>query len=189
MSGTFMAAPHKTAIARRDPSTVARKVTTMLPAIHPFRSVLDFGCGYGADVHYYREQGYKADGYDIHEPFGWSLRPTGRYDLVAVVFVLNVLPTVAERLAVIQEAGRYLEPHGAMLVVARSVREIEKNAASRGWLVHNDGYWSNPGKGQFQHGMTPAEITALAARGGLVPHPRTDALRLTPNAHALLRMG
>lgn len=187
MSGTGEAVPYKTAIARKGASTVAKQVTSALPSILPFRSVLDYGCGHGADVHHYRTHGYEADGYDIHEPFGWHQRPTRLYDLITVVFVLNVLPSSNDRLLVIEQANRYLKPDGAMLVVARSVKEIEKNAAGGKWPTHNDGYWSDRARGQFQHGMTPEEIQGLAASVGLAPHPRTGALRLSPNAHVLLR--
>lgn len=187
MSDNWKVAPHMTAIARKDASTVAKQVVTTLSAILPFQSILDYGCGYGVDVHYYRAKGYKADGYDVHKPFGWSQVPTDVYDIITVVFVLNVLATAEDRLAVLQQASKHLEPYGAMLVVARSFKEIEKNAISRRWSVHEDGYWSNRSKGQFQHGMVPEEIQALAARAGLTPHPKTSVLRLSPNAHKLLR--
>lgn len=50
--------------------------------------VLDYGCGYGADVDYLTAQGYDAVGYDPHyapEP------PIGEFDTIFCGYVLNVL--------------------------------------------------------------------------------------------------
>jgi len=60
------------------------------------RSILDFGCAYGADVAFYRENGYDAEGYDIEPRFGRAEITGALYDLVTVVYVVNVLPTLEE---------------------------------------------------------------------------------------------
>ncbi|MGZ6616518.1 MAG: methyltransferase domain-containing protein [Solirubrobacteraceae bacterium] len=58
------------------------------------RGVLDYGCGRGADLSYFRSLGIDAVGYDPHEPFGFAEPPAGLFMVVTLIFVLNVLPTV-----------------------------------------------------------------------------------------------
>src|ERR1043166_1681750 len=79
--------PARTAMRRKNPSPIARALReTGFLAAHRVRTVLDYGCGVGRDVEYYRELGLQAEGYDPHEPFGWSSLPTGCYDLVTNLF-------------------------------------------------------------------------------------------------------
>lgn len=181
--------PFNTAMKRSSPSTVAKEVVETLSTLHEFRSILDFGCGHGVDARFYQDHGYDATGYDIHPPFGWSAVPNRKFELVTVVFVLNVLGTPTDRIAALGKARQFLNHRAAMLVVARSVHEIESKAAKGKWSPFGDGYWSNQARGQFQHGMTPEEITELAGRVGLSLHPVSNRLRLSPNAHVLLREG
>lgn len=51
-------------------------------------SILDYGCGKGADVRHLLAQGYQAVGWDPNFP---STKPAGKYDTVLCTFVLNVL--------------------------------------------------------------------------------------------------
>ena len=162
--------PHKTAMARHRPSPFARNLAESLSR-QGVRSVLDYGCGRGADVEFYRRAGFLADGYDPHPPFGWHVRPEGVYDLVAVVFVLNVLPDPWRRLQVLRDAERHLADGGRMLVVCRSANAIEKNARRGRWPPHNDGYWSDRSKGTFQHGISTEELLVLGSRAGLTLFP------------------
>lgn len=181
--------PFQTAIPRKDPSTVAKAVMRILPSIHPFRTILDFGCGHGVDVRYYQEQGFDTVGYDIHPPFGFANLPDRQFDLVTVVYVLNVLGTPADRLAALRLARQYIDPQGALLVAARPLAEIESNARARQWPAFGDGYWSNRSRGMFQHGMTAEELTALGRQVGLRPHEAGDRLRLPGCAYALFKEG
>lgn len=169
-NGPISCQPHKTAMVRRQPSPFARSAARSL-SLQGTRSVLDYGCGRGADVDFYRQAGFLADGYDPHPPFGWHSRPEGVYDLVTVVFVLNVLPDPWQRLQVIRDAARHLADGGRMLVICRSPEAIEGNAGRGQWPPHNDGYWSSTSKGTFQRGISIEELLVLACRVDLTPLP------------------
>jgi len=181
---------HKTAMTRRSPSPFARSVPEVVAPKLSVGSVLDYGCGRGTDVAHYRKAGLRADGYDPYLPFGWARQPTPRagYDLVTLVFVLNVLPDPWERVRVLKQAATYLRPGGHMLVVTRSARDIQTRAAQAGWVRHNDGYWSSQRKHTFQRGISEAETERLARRPGLSPAPAAeqDLLRPVPAACQLL---
>lgn len=169
--------PHNTAIPRQRPSTVARLVQEVLAKELDVRSVLDYGCGYGADVEFYRSFGLEAEGFDPHPGFGWPPTATKDFDLVVLAFVLNVLPDSVSRLEVLRAARAYVRPGKYLLVATRSEREIASAAARRQWPRHGDGYWSNRARGMFQHGMTTSEVRALALEADLasfdeVPTPR-----------------
>lgn len=155
-----------------------------------FGSILDYGCGRGTDVTHYRQRGLHADGYDPYPPFGWADKPTAadRYDLVTLVFVLNVLPDPWERVRVFKQAATYLRPGGHMLVVTRSPREIQTRAADAGWVRHNDGYWSSERQRTFQRGISEAEIERLARRADLSAAAAAEQhlLRFVPAACQLL---
>lgn len=171
--------PAKTAIHRKGPSPIARRLLALCGEERGISSVLDYGCGYGEDVKYYRESGLHAEGYDPHPPFGWSAAPKGVFDLVTVVFVLNVLPDPWARLKVLQDAAEYLSPRGIMVVVTRSESEVRLAAKKGAWPPFNDGYWSHEGKGTFQRGLDRNEILTLARLASLVLSPEDH--RLTPS--------
>jgi hypothetical protein len=160
--------PHKTAMARSRPSPFARSIEQSYRR-NGVRSVLDYGCGRGADVEFYRRIGLVADGYDPHPSFGWHAQPRGTYDLITVIFVLNVLPDPWQRFKVLRNASGHLADDGSMLVVCRSPSSIERIARSRRWPRHNDGYWSSERKGTFQRGISSQELLLMAGRIGLVP--------------------
>ena len=106
-------ASHKTAINRQSSSQIARKLDEQgLLSGLGVRSILDFGCGYGADVQFYLSKGYEADGFDIEPRFGWTERKEGLHDLVTLVFVVNVLPTIEDRLSAVRDAARHVRPGG-----------------------------------------------------------------------------
>jgi diadenosine tetraphosphate (Ap4A) HIT family hydrolase len=50
--------------------------------------VLDYGCGYGADVRYLERKGFDVTGYDPHYA---PEQPTGEFDTIFCGYVLNVL--------------------------------------------------------------------------------------------------
>ena len=161
------AASHKTAIKRQSASQIARKLHEdgILTALG-VRSILDFGCGYGTDVHYYRDAGYEADGFDIEPRFGWARHEGHDYDLVTVVFLINVLPSFDDRLLGIQAAARFVRPGGHLLIAARSESAIAGEALKGSWVKFNDGWISAPAKGTFQKGIPTAEIERLIGAVG-----------------------
>jgi hypothetical protein len=180
--------PYATAIHRREASLPAR---TLVPALEKRRAVtriLDYGCGYGEDVAFYRRHGHRATGYDCHEPFGSASRPTGRFDLITLIYVLNVLPSRDQRLDGLRDAAQFLTASGVLLVVTRSARDVEHNAARREWPRHADGYWSDRTRGMFQHGLDLAEICELGEQVGLGLDALTAELpAIRAAARALLR--
>lgn len=178
--------PHRTAMSRVRPSPASRAVTEQLTGPLGVRSVLDHGCGRGADIAHYRSHGLTADGFDPHEAFGWP-RPAHRgYDLVTSMFVLNVLSDPWERIRALRDAASYARPGGHVVVVTRSPEEIAKSAAERGWRPHHDGYWSSVSRRTFQRGIGVDEITALARRAGLVPADGVSPITLPGVCHAVL---
>jgi hypothetical protein len=61
--------PYATAIRRPSGgSAPARKLLPLIAEAPAVRSILDYGCGYGSDVGFYRANGYHAIGYDCYPP-------------------------------------------------------------------------------------------------------------------------
>ncbi|QHC30713.1 methyltransferase domain-containing protein [Streptomyces sp. HF10] len=178
--------PHKTAMNRRSPSPASRAVTAQLTGPLDVKSVLDHGCGYGADVTHYRSQGLDTEGFDPHDGFGWPRPRRTGFDLVTSMFVLNVLPDPWQRIQALEDAASFARPGGHVVVVTRSPEEIIKAAADGGWTPHHDGFWSSRSKGTFQRGIAPGEIIALARRAGLVPTVEAPQLSLPGVCHAVL---
>ncbi len=177
--------PENTAISRARPSKPARTLAeSRLLVEWDVHSVLDYGCGRGADVGYFNDMGFAAVGYDPHPAFGFAAAPSDTFDLVLLLYVVNVLSSVGERIAVVRDAARFLKPGGKLLIVARSAGEIEREACANGWPPHSDGYLSNARRGMFQHGLTQSEIEALAKEAGLVSIG-TGPLRLGVSTYAV----
>ena len=170
------AASFKTAIARPGPSAPAKKLTPCIQrvlaesSLNPsVRAVLDYGCGRGADVNYFRSLGIDAGGYDPHAPFGFAESPTGMFMVVTLIFVLNVLLTVEARLEVMRGAAARLAPEGVLIVATRSTAAIRREAARNGWRAWGDGFVPDERRGTFQHGMDAEEIVGLGEMLGLRP--------------------
>ncbi|WP_405806449.1 methyltransferase domain-containing protein [Streptomyces sp. NBC_00210] len=178
--------PHKTAMSRQAPSPASRAVTENLTGQLGITSVLDHGCGRGADVAHYRSVGLDAEGFDPHDDFGWPRPGRSGFDLVSSMFVLNVLPDPWQRIQALKDAASFARPGGHVVVVTRSPQEITKAAAEGGWTAHHDGFWSSQSKGTFQRGIDPEEITALARRAGLIPAADAPVLPLAGVCHAVL---
>ncbi|MFD9424351.1 MULTISPECIES: methyltransferase domain-containing protein [unclassified Streptomyces] len=178
--------PHKTAMSRQAPSPASRAVTERLTGSLGIKTVLDHGCGRGADVAHYRSAGLTAEGFDPHDDFGWPRPEHSGFDLVTSMFVLNVLPDPWQRIQALKDAASFARPGGHLVVVTRSPEEITKAAADGGWSVHHDGFWSSQSKGTFQRGIAPGEITALARQAGLLPADKVPVLPLPGVCHVVL---
>jgi hypothetical protein len=174
--------PHKTAMSRARSSPFARTVVDVLVPRLGIASVLDHGCGRGSDIGHYRAAGLDADGWDPHPGFGQTTEPDRQYDLVANVFVLNVLSDPWQRIRALQHAARFARPGGHLFVVTRSPADIDPRAASANWPAHHDGYWSSEAKGTFQKGIPTEEIVALGRRVGLRPAAEQALLAGSPAA-------
>lgn len=158
---------HLTAMHRTGPSSIARALIEggFLQAGSTQR-VLDFGCGHGADVAYYRAQRLAADGYDPHTPYGWHDPPTGQYDIVTLVFVLNVVPKLEQRVDILRDVYHLLGSGGKVAVATRSSEAIAREVAKKNWQPFGDGYLSDPRKRTFQRGMDRSEIEAYLQEAG-----------------------
>lgn len=124
-------------------------------------AVFDMGCGRGDDLDYLKENGFRASaGYDPHHnadkpPWEYG---SGVFYLVTCIYVLNVLPTHEERVAVIQECRRLVHEHGAAVFAVRSKKEVGR-AKRDTWVEHNDGYITPAGT--FQKGFTVGELAGI----------------------------
>ena len=180
---------HKTAIERTRPSRPARHLTASLLDLQKRKSdatvgdVLDFGCGHGTDVAFYRSLGLDAAGYDPFPGFNapW---PDGKiFSAVSMNYVLNVLPAHEMRLAAIKKACAALAPGGSLFVVTRSPQSVARDAADNRWTRFADGYVSSLTRRTFQKGIGFEEIAALAAEAGL--RPITVPAVVRPNSMVL----
>jgi SAM-dependent methyltransferase len=163
--------PANTAIVRVASSLPLRAALELMT---PGERVLDFGCGRGKDVEELAAQGYRAEGFDTHGPFGLARRPTGAFDVVLVIYVVNVLGHRSDRVEVLRDAWSLVRPGGGLFVASRGAAEIAGEAAKKGWPRVSDGFWSNQRRGMFQKGHTVEELAALVAEvgaGGVKPVP------------------
>ena len=104
--------PHLTAKERDRASFPTRKLWRM-GLIKG--QVLDFGCGFGADVDFLKAKGFDVTGYDPHYRPEY---PVGRFDTILCHYVLNVLlPEVQSQ--VLMEVSELLKPEGAAYFTVR----------------------------------------------------------------------
>ena len=160
---------HNTAMARKGASAPARELVKR-GIIRPGQSVLDFGCGRGADVKFYSALPAEAEGYDPH----WRPeRPFGkRFDRVTMMYVVNVIDDHASRVRALRSAASHLATDGALVVVARSQKDIDDSLKRKGgWTRVGDGWLTPKPKQTFQKGFTQGELVALLQDAGLPARP------------------
>jgi len=149
--------PERTAIARRSSSIPVRQARRLLGG-----RILDYGAGRGVDTKRLKAAGLRVTAYDPHYFPEKPERGAG-FDWVLLNFVLNVIPTRAERAAVLRDVARLLKPGGRLLVSVRGAEELEYNRQSD-WRRRGDG-WITPHQ-TFQHGYTTEEFHARLAESG-----------------------
>jgi hypothetical protein len=151
---------HKTAIARSAPSIPAQYAINILRPQLGFNSILDWGCGRGRDLAYYKKQlgARLCDGYD---PYYLPKIPIGRFDFATCSYVLNVM-NLDERKTVLQSIKNKLVDGGHVLIAMRPIKEIERNSHS--WRKHEDGYITS--RGTFQSAVLTAEMVSLIEETG-----------------------
>jgi DNA phosphorothioation-associated putative methyltransferase len=150
---------HRTAIKRTRASKPLRDLLDFEPQTFG-TSVLDYGCGYGEDVAFLRDQRMVSMGYDPHKPFGYSRMTTHNFDIVLLIYVLNVLPRREEREDTIKKAWERVAPGGFLFVATRSPAEIWKLQAKNCWKSCEDGFLTK--KKTFQKGLSEMALRALA---------------------------
>jgi len=125
--------------------------------------VLDFGAGRGADVRFLRSIGVQAKAYDpIHGP---PKIPGGLFDLVSLIYVLNVVPR-AERPQIMRQVAAKTAPGGLVLVAVRPADEVTRQAEASGWPVVEPGGYLPTGS-TYQGAIPRAELVALGTAAGL----------------------
>jgi len=118
---------YNTAIARKNPSSPLVTLER-LGLIHG--TLLDYGCGKGADGRYLQSKNIEVDSYDPH----WSpISLEGKvYDTILCTYVLNVIESDQERDFLVKDILKHLKPKGkAYLSVRRDLKKEGKT--SRGF--------------------------------------------------------
>ena len=130
-------------------------------------SMLDFGAGKSIDMKYWIEKtGTIAQAYDQFEQPqfpGRGSRPDRKFELVTVIFVLNVVETDEERIAILNDAMHYVMPDGYIFIATRSKKDIA-NAVKKGknWpKLPSGAYVSDPRKKTIQCGVDDQDIQSL----------------------------
>ena len=161
---------HKTAITRKKWSKPGRWLYKEFFKKNkiPLGSMLDFGAGKSIDSECWKkETGAIARAYDEHEQPkfpGRGNRPDGqKFELVTVIFVLNVVETDQDRIKILNDAMQYVKPDGYIFIATRSKKDIA-NAVKRGnnWKEISPGAWvSDPRKNTIQCGVDDQDIQSL----------------------------
>jgi DNA phosphorothioation-associated putative methyltransferase len=156
----------KTAIGRKGPSVPARRFVAHIKdePRKGYVSVLDWGCGRGADVDWFNRLQFDGRGYDpIFRPRVSYKSTRPRFNYVTCFYVLNVIPTKIGRVRAIKEAVHHLAEDGQMFIAVRAKRAIDK--LGNKWTKHRDGYRTS--KNTFQHGFTDEELKKLVKSAGM----------------------
>lgn len=142
-----------TAISRKKESYPARKLSEKwLGPATP--TILDYGCGKGADVAFYNRLGFDAVGYDPGQ-FEFKQEPYANFSVVTCFYVLNVVEP-EHRMDILKAAWSKVAPGGFLAVAARTRKEVDKLAVKGKWTRHQDGYITS--KKTFQAGILETQL-------------------------------
>jgi len=143
----------QTAMARTGPSAPVQHLRAHAPQLLRGR-LLDFGSGRGADA-----TALRATPYDPHHPdAAVRKRPTGTFETVLGIYVLNVLPK-AERHAALREAAAYVKRGGHLVLAVRPQAEVAATVSD--WSRNGDGHQrmgEDGARDRFQRGYTPDQL-------------------------------
>jgi hypothetical protein len=162
-----------TAIRRNKPSAPLKKFLEHLPKLKRLigqgtvpSEFFDYGCGKGDDIEYLKSQGYSVIGYDAHIPKHENkqiYKYSGRFNIVTLFYVLNVLPSEMSRRSILLQIRRCLGTYGIVAVATRTPKEVS-SACKDTWEPMEDG-WLTPGN-TFQCGFTPKEVASMLMDAG-----------------------
>ena len=168
--------PHKTARFRPTDTMTVPARWLFEKVIEPWvmwpKSVLDYGAGKSHDASIWKQKtGAVTQGYDEHPHPGFEHRverPTQSFDLVTMIFVLNIKDSEQERMDAILDAATFVAPGGLLWVATRSRKHIDSQGEDKGWGRTVHGSWiSDPRKGTVQFGMDNDHIIELVNKCGL----------------------
>jgi DNA phosphorothioation-associated putative methyltransferase len=144
----------RTAIARKGPSSPTLKYEEVFRG--HCSTILDFGCGRGADVRWLQEKGYLVNGYDPAYAPGL---PSRAFDAVMLNYVLCVIPNADQRKKVLKEAWKRVKQGGFLCIAVRPEGEIRRAARRGGWKKHADGWLT--GSNSFQRGYAYGDLIEI----------------------------
>lgn len=161
------------------PSTTAEDVDGFLLPMLGARNLLDYGCGKGRDVRFYRSSYFRRNRDEVacyDPPFTEDAMPEGPFDVITSVSVLNVIPEEKERVRALKRMVSASHRNTVFVVDVRDKagiameRKIEPEARPYldGWVFPID--WGGR-EVVFQRGFSPRELDGLASQAGLVPFP------------------
>lgn len=177
MTDTWGSRRERTAISRAALSMPARQ-SLIDGVLRAGLSVLDYGSGRGHDVARLRAMGFNASGWD---PYYAEERTPQSADCVLLIYVLNVIESVEERVAALRQAWTLTR---GTLVVSSRLRWERRRISGR---ELDDGILTN--RGTFQHLFEPVELRqfveahtgarCVAGAPGVVYAFRDDSERLS----------
>ena len=115
---------HLTAIQRKGPSAPLNLFLKNKIFYHG-ASIIDYGCGHGADVRALEGLGFAVVGYD---PYWAPHVELSASDIITCTYVLNVLRP-AERERTLEKINALLKPNGQALITVR--RDFSRDYASK----------------------------------------------------------
>lgn len=108
----------KTAINRKFPS--APLLRGFFFDLKKEDTILDYGCGYGFDITFLRLKGFNVEGYDTHyTPYRFTQLVRGSYDKVICSYVINVIPSVKERIDVLEKLNYFSTDDATIYITIR----------------------------------------------------------------------
>ena len=116
-----MSKAHLTAIARKAPSKPVQRLKATGAIVG---KTLDYGCGRGVDADW-----LGCDGYDPHYR---PERPVGTFETIVCNYVLNVIVSESERLAVLRDIQALLDDDGFAYITVRNDRAALNGYTSKG---------------------------------------------------------
>lgn len=179
--------PYKTAMSRQEPSSIAKVLVELKEIKNKKLSILDYGCGRGKDVSFYRENGHDVHGWDPYPEFGFTVYPNEeQFEIITCTFVLNILPNPFARFTVIKNCISLLKQNGLLLLATRSKDAIDIEGKTKGWPIHHDGYWSSLSRKTFQIGLSKNDLLNLTKRFNLEIDIQSEKFKDIKDATVLL---
>jgi hypothetical protein len=150
----------KTAKKRKCPS---KPLIDILANYQIDSPIIDYGCGYGADVKYLQEKGMSVIGYD---PNFFPTKPTVLGMTILNTYVLNVIDTKQNRIKIIKDMVRYCAIDGHIFISTRTKTEINSLGRINQWTPKSGGFLTK--RGTFQIGLDTNDIINLFSESNLI---------------------